>query len=594
MSSPSAVPQEASGLGALLAQDVTSQGFTLTEDQLNQLSEASAQPASPDRTWTGMTRQMMEVSCAFFANEVLTGPIEAPYLGRFICADHHERWDEILVTNDRICVEAPRGHGKSYFWSFAVPIWKACFNPNKVTYIFSATLPQAKRLLEDIQKEIEENPKLAWLLPKKKRKWSATRIELSNGHKIYARGYGSKVRGAHPHTIIVDDGLNDEDAYSETVRNKNIEYFYTAITNMIEPSGQIIVVGTPFHGGDLYGLLEKNPSYIFRRFPARDPKTNAALWPERFSAKRLARIAIEIGSIRFAREFLCQPVSDEMSIFPEYLFRGAPTEMLGVKLGLPGKWWDAMGITSRYIGVDFALSSSVKADYTVIFVLGVDSVGNRYVCDIQRKHGLHYQQQISLINAVARKYNPQMIYLEANQMQRIFGDELIRTTDLPIKKFVTTGNGKQKIKHPKNTSTSMNKNSLEGGVPSLRVLLENQKFRIPRGDTSSVEKTDQWIEEMKSFTWLDGKLQGVGAHDDTVMALWIADQAVRAGGFSASFGASEDEEQTLDELIAEQAMGVDDEEEDEDDEEVNVNLIDTDSYGDDGLGNWQALPGFHR
>ncbi|MCA9544452.1 MAG: hypothetical protein KC613_08680, partial [Myxococcales bacterium] len=35
--------------------------------------------------------------------------------------------------------------------------------------------------------------------------------------------------------------------------------------------------------------------------------------------------------------------------------------------------------------------------------------------------------------------------------------------------------------------------------------------------------------EMQAFGWHKGKLQGVGQHDDTVMALWIATMAVRKG-----------------------------------------------------------------
>ena len=77
-------------------------------------------------------------------------------------------------------------------------------------------------------------------------------------------------------------------------------------------------------------------------------------------------------------------------------------------------------------------------------------------------------------------------------------------------------------------------------MPSLRVLLENQKFRIPRGDARSIEITDQWIDEMRAFTWMNGKLQGVGAHDDLVLSAWICDQAVRQGAFGFSFG-TEDE-----------------------------------------------------
>jgi len=478
---------------------------------------------------------MMAQSCAFFAQEVLTGPPEPPYRGRFLISEHHEDWDRLVTKYDRICVLAPRDHGKTFFWDFAVPIWKAVTMPNGIGFIFSATQPQAERILGDIKNELESNPKLSWLIPKRKEQWSSTSIRLANGHRIYARGFGTKVRGAHPNWIVVDDALNDETAYSETVRKKQVDYFYTAITNMCVPGGQIVVVGTPFHTDDLYGELEKNPEYEFKRYVAWDEEKKTALWPDRYNKDRLMKRKREIGGIRFAREFLCVPVADDMSLFPSYLFQGEPVEQFTVALGLPKAYWDALGVVA-YMGVDFAMSSSVQADYTVVWTMGTDKAGNRWIMDIQRAHGMAYQRQLSLIVAVAKRYDPALIFLESNQMQRIFGDELIRTTDLPIKKFVT---GAQK-------------NTLDKGVPSLRVLLENSKFRIPRADKRSVELTDEWIKEMHNFTYANGKLQSVGGHDDMVMACWICDQAIRAGGFSFTFDDDDRDGKTLDQRLAEE------------------------------------------
>lgn len=496
-------------------------------------------------------RALMRCSCAFYAHEQLRGPQSKPYNGRFLVSHHHEEWDELISTKRRVAILAPRDHGKTYLCSFAFPLWKAEHVPNGRGYVFSATQDQAVRILADIKDELEDNPRLRHLLPTKREVWSKTSIKLANGHRIYARGYGTKIRGAHPDWIVVDDGLNDEDAYSELVRNKHIDYFYTAISNMVVPTGQIIVVGTPFHATDLYGDLERNPEYVFRRYPAVDAG-GKALWPARYDADTLARKRREIGSVRFTREFLCQPVSDDMSIFPERLFRGEPQEQYAAKLGLPASYWNQHGVTRRFIGVDLALSTTTSADYMVVFVLGLDAMGNRWVIDIIRKQGLPFQQQLSLIQATGRRYDADLIYIESNQMQRVFGDELIRTTDLPIRKFTTTGTGRSTSSRaiPSGNTTSANKNSLEGGVPSLRVLLENGKLRIPRGDKHSVETTDIWINEMKCFTWLDGKMQGVGSHDDTVMAFWIADQAVRHGGFS--FATGDDDVGSVDDLLREQ------------------------------------------
>lgn len=469
---------------------------------------------------------MIRSSCAFFAQEVLTGPPEPPYHGRFLISEHHDEWDDLILDYDRICVQAPRDHGKTFFFDFAYPLWKIVTMPGGSGFIFSATQDQAQRILADIKQELETNPRLRYLVPSRKHgaRWSASSIQCTNGHRIYARGFGTKVRGAHPNWIVVDDGLNDETAYSETVRRKQIEYFYSAITNMIVPGGQIIVVGTPFHNADLYADLAQNNEYEFRRYPAiwtdEDSGKERALWPGRYSIQNLKRKRNEIGSVRFTREFLCEPIADDMSLFPGYLFTGAPVEQPTVKLGMPKEFWDEIGVTP-FTGVDFALSSSVQADYTVIWTMGLDKHGNRWIMDIVRGKGIPYQKQLSKMNEVGKKYEPGLMFLEANQAQRIFGDELIRTTDLPIKLFTTTG---------------ISKNALDKGVPSLRVLLENRKFRIPRGDARSIELTNMWIDEMRNITFQEGKVVSVGTHDDLAMACWICDQAIRAGGFSFDFG----------------------------------------------------------
>jgi len=44
---------------------------------------------------------------------------------------------------------------------------------------------------------------------------------------------------------------------------------------------------------------------------------------------------------------------------------------------------------------------------------------------------------------------------------------------------------------------------------------------------------------MRSFTWVDGKLESVGGHDDMAMACWICDAAIKMGAFSFSFGTEE-------------------------------------------------------
>lgn len=480
-----------------------------------------------------LERQLQRASLSYFASRVLTGPPEAPYNGKFIIGDHHLEWD-VLASQERVNILAPRDHGKSFYWNKAYPIWKAAFGKaGQIGYVFSVNQDKANEMLQIVVEELTSNPKLAWLVPHDwERKWSKRRIRLTTGVEIRARGFGVKVRGGHPHWIVCDDILSDENIYSERIRTRAIDYYLSAITNMVVPGGQIVTIGTPMHQADLYAHLRENGVYTMWERPALDPATGNALWPARYNKVLLEKKKKEIGSVRFTREFLVRPMSDDMSLFPSHLFEGQPTRQPNVKMGMPVAYWRALGITC-YIGVDIALSAETGADYFVIFVLGRDRLGNRWVVDIYREKGVSYATQLDKIVEYARLYEAVLVFVEANQAQRVWGDELIRTTDIPVKKFTTIGRG---TGAGKSMSQTANKNDLEKGVPSLRPLLENKKWRIPQGDEQSVAKAKIWIAEMNAFSWLEGKVQGVGSHDDTVMAAWIADQAVRRGGFSVSFG----------------------------------------------------------
>jgi len=114
----------------------------------------------------------------------------------------------------------------------------------------------------------------------------------------------------------------------------------------------------------------------------------------------------------------------------------------------------------------------------------------------------------------------------------VITDMVVQESDVPIKAFYTTGRGGAKqastMRRGMQKTYSSNKNALDQGVPALRMLLENGKFRIAWAEETR-ELVSLWIGEMTSFSWAQGKLQGVGAHDDTVMALWMADRAAAIG-----------------------------------------------------------------
>ena len=493
---------------------------------------------------------LMRASCVFWASEVLSGPKEPPYNGRFLAADVHIEWSDML-NHKNVAIMAPRDSGKSYFFSLAYPLWRAFHEPGKEGYIFSASQRLAERILGQIKREVETNPLLQHLMPKDGdvKAWSAKSIEFSNGHRLHSYGSGTRVRGAHPQYVLCDDIMDDKCSHSEVARTRIDDWLMTSVVGMLHDSGQLVVVGTPFHAEDIFGKLEDNTRFIFKKYPAIDPETEEALIPDRYSLPQLEAKREMIGGARFSREYLVSPTSAANSPFPKNLTLSADVCDPTYRLGEDVQKWDQAGVR-RFIGVDLAISANAGSDYFIVWCGGVgpDAAGRKhYIIDIDRKRRIGFTEQLQSVVEMAQKYAPiELIFIESNQYQQAFTQELINRTDLPVQKFHTTG-----AKHHEVT-----------GLPGLRLLFENHKIRVPRPNTQAlrkklaaaedpeaiaslekelgeVERTrkliDEWANELESFEFVQGKMKSVGKHDDMAMAFYICTQATKQNTFSFSF-----------------------------------------------------------
>ena len=214
----------------------------------------------------------------------------------------------------------------------------------------------------------------------------------------------------------------------------------------------------------------------------------------------------EIGSIAYDKEQLCNPRSNISSLFPSWLMKQNYADSAVIVDSYAGEW-------SVVTGWDIARSEKVGADYLVGFTIGYDHGSKvRTVLNITREKGISFKKQIDLIAAHYSKYQDKYIIIEADMNQDLWvemGKE--RYPGLPVFSHYTRGI----------------KRDLQNGVPSLLVPLENKLYRIPRGDQRSREMTDIWMGEALSFGWENDKLEGVGEHDDTIIAWWKAEIGIK-------------------------------------------------------------------
>lgn len=443
---------------------------------------------------------------------------------------HHLEWGDLVHRYNKLCINAARDHGKSYYFSNAYCAWKlysyakpksSVFSarPTKSNsnrgYLFSFSLQQSVDLMEILKGTIESNDILKDRLCPDSRNsgaWASTNIVCRNGARLTCKGFGSSVRGAHPYWIVVDDGLKDNVIYSALQRQKSIDYFHAVIMNMLVPGGQIIVVGTPFHASDLYGDLRSKSIFATHNkkgwfvieYPAIFPD-GRILWPQRWSFFDLMDKKSTQGNIIFSRENLCRPITNEASIFPLKVLERSLTRMENYTL-VRNRDDFPIKFNKVVVGCDFAISANVGSDYTVFTVWGVDDeTGERWLLHFYRDKGKTFHEQMQILRGINARFRPDSMVMEQNTFQQIFVQESDKQ-GLPV------------IGH----TTGIDKYDLKTGWPGLAIDFERGKIHIPVGDKYSQDVKDLIFSDLGSVAFTDKGLESVGEHDDISSSFWLA------------------------------------------------------------------------
>lgn len=435
---------------------------------------------------------------------------------------HHIEWGSLVQFYNKLCIIAARDHGKSYFFSFAYSLWKLYryrrpnnfvalpkeYTLSKLGMLITNEFGLSKHLLGLLKDEIESNDILREkLFPVGNKGWAETEITCKNGATLVAKSYGSKMRGFHPGWIICDDFLNDSVIYSEEQRNKYISFFHSVIMNMIIPGGQVINVGTPYSNKDLFSDLKGKPKWKVFEYPAIFPD-GSLLWDNRHNMESLLDKKVTQGSLIFSREILVRPVSSDSTIFPWSILERSFIGMDEYTL-VNNIWSHPKKFKKVAVGCDYAISANIGADFSVFTVWGVDDLDNYWLLYMYRKQGASYNEQIATMKKINQDFSPTVIMVETNQMQMIFSQGA-REAGLPI------------VDH----NTGTNKYDLKSGLPSIAILFEQNKIKLPRGDQNSRDLTDMMCMEFSTVTFTEkGKLESVSAHDDICMSTWIGIKA---------------------------------------------------------------------
>ncbi|MDQ6963550.1 MAG: phage terminase large subunit, partial [Mariprofundales bacterium] len=250
------------------------------------------------------------------------------------------------------------------------------------------------------------------------RPWNDEMFTLGSRRKILreptvtALGASGAVISRHYDLIVADDVVTFETARTMGQRDKLVEWWGTALLPTLEPTGELVVVGTRYHPDDLYQHLIESGNYVVLRQaalwnekagrvaqPGDDDGDLVSLWPELWPVEVLIEKRKEVGSARFQAQYQNDVEAMVGGLFDRAWFRSVAAE--------PG---DRKLVT--YVGVDLAISQRATADYFAWAVIKKDVVdGNVYVVAMGRDR-LTFDQQVQRIVTLNKVFRPRRIGIE--------------------------------------------------------------------------------------------------------------------------------------------------------------------------------------
>ena len=317
----------------------------------------------------------------------------------------------------------PRGHLKSSLITIGYTTFRIINDPNIRALILSATWQTAVDFVSEIKRNLAQNPNVHRLfgdLSQGATEWSADRITIQRtdhnikGPTVWGAGIESNLIGSHPDLIILDDPHNRDNSQTGEQIKKVIDRYKDCL-DLLEPGGQLIVIGTRWSVEDLYGWILEPENKVIQSYDILVLKAFegnietgdefVSIWPEKFTLKELQTRLREEGWWQFSSQYQNNPIPEEDAKFRREWFKYYdPTDIRGKTL-------------TKIMTIDPAISLEKTADYTAFMVVGVDEFSNIFVLDIWRGRVQPFQL-INKLFELAELWHPNHIGIETVAYQK--------------------------------------------------------------------------------------------------------------------------------------------------------------------------------
>jgi len=192
----------------------------------------------------------------------------------------------------KLMVSMPPRHGKSLMLDVYFPLWWLAQHPQDHVILASYGEVFARGFGGQVRDLAIEHGESLNIVVNRDRT-AADDWALTSGGGMISVGVGGSITGRGANLLIIDDPVkNEEEAMSETYRERMWNWWQATSQTRLEPDAVVIVVATRWHQDDLLGRIEdhdEDGEWTIIKLPAiagEDDQLGRAvdepLWPERF------------------------------------------------------------------------------------------------------------------------------------------------------------------------------------------------------------------------------------------------------------------------------------------------------------------------
>ncbi len=293
----------------------------------------------------------------------------------------------------RLIISVPPRHGKSEMASIRFPAWFLGRNPNRRVMItsYGAALSeyfsrQVRTLIESQEyQKVFGSLALRQLVPEQVnvdpegRSVQSWDIQGKRGGLV-AAGVGGAITGRGADVLIIDDPIKDaEEADSEVIRQKVIDWYTSTAYTRLQKGGAVIVMMTRWHEADLAGYLQdkEKEKWTVIKLPAFAEFNDALkrpegepLWPDEYGVAELSDRKDTMPPRHWNALYQQNPTGEQGDVFNQNWF-------------VYGDFPDAHDISYGFQVWDCAMTEKTSGDYSAC-VTGYVTRHGVFIADVYR------------------------------------------------------------------------------------------------------------------------------------------------------------------------------------------------------------------